>query len=160
MIEDRHLTENFTLDEMTRTGRSELQEINRDVNESQIAKLTALARLLEHVRFKLGNPLTITSAYRCPAVNKAVGSSDRSQHLLCEAADFVPGLMDLGTAFRMLWRDVLDNRTNVGQLIHETAERPGGASSWIHISLGTPYRDSERCKQILRMENGKYTRLA
>lgn len=160
MIEDKYLTEHFTLHEMTHTAKAEFQEKNRDINEMQIAKLTALARLLEHARFVLSTPLTITSAYRCPELNKAVGSTDRSQHLLCEAADFVPGAMDLGNAFRMLWRDILDKGTNAGQLIHETADRGGKDTSWIHISLGAPYRDAERNRQILRMENGKYTRLA
>lgn len=160
MIEDRQLTDHFTLYELTKTNLSQFQESNRDLNDFQITKLTALAKLLEHVRLILGTPLIITSGYRYPDLNKAVGSTDRSQHLLCEAADFIPGQQELGTAFRSLWRDVKDRDMNVGQLIHETASRPDGYSSWIHISLGTPWREAERCKQILRYENGIYTRLA
>lgn len=160
MIEDKNLTEHFNLFELTRTDNIGFQEKNRDINEMQITKLTALARLLEHIRFVLGEPLIIHSGYRCPDLNKAVGSTDRSQHLLCEAADFIPSKMDLGLAFREIWKDVKDKGTNVGQLIHETANRPYGVQSWIHISLGTPWRDSEKCKQILRLENGIYTRLA
>lgn len=136
------------------------QEKNRDVTEAQILKLGAVARLLEHVQFVLQTPLIVTSGYRCKVLNDAVGSTDKSQHLLCEAADFIPEKQDLGFAFRMLWRDIKDNKTNVGQLIHETASRPYGVTSWVHISLGIPYRPEEKCKQILRMEAGKYTLLA
>lgn len=164
MIEDKYLTKNFTLYELTKTNYSEFQERNREVSEHQINKLTELSRLLEHVVFVLGGPIKITSGYRCESLNKTVGSTVRSQHLLCEAADFVPEKMDIGEAFRLLWRDIKDKGTNVGQLIFETAHRPYGYTSWIHISLGTPHRVEERCKQIVRMEEVKgapvYTRLA
>ena len=164
MIEDKNLTDNFTLYELTKTSYKEFQERNRELSEHQIDKLTQLARLLEHVRYVLGNPLIISSGYRCEPLNKAVGSKPSSQHLLCEAADIVPGKMDVGEAFRILWRDIKDKGTNVGQLIFETANRPYGVTSWIHISLGTPYRDASRCKEILRMTelNGEqvYERLA
>lgn len=157
---DIQLTDNYSLWELTKTSHKDLQDKNRDLNEMQITKLTALARLLEHVRFVLEIPLTVTSGYRYPELNKRVGSTDKSQHLLCEAADFIPGQQDIGMAFRTLWKDIKDKGTNVGQLIFETAPRPYGVASWIHISLGNPYRDQEKCGQILRMTDGKYTRLA
>lgn len=160
MQADRQLTDHFSLYDLTKTSWAQFQEKNRDVSDEQIIKLTTLAKLLEHVTFVLSTPLTINSGYRCPELNRAIGSTDRSQHMLCEAADFTPGTQDLGFAFRMLWKDVKDAGANVGQLIHETAVRPYGTTSWIHISLGTPYRDEARCQQILRLEHGTYTRLA
>lgn len=158
-MENRNLTDHFTLFELTKTNHADFQEKNRDLNPLQIVKLENVARLLEHVRVVLGVPLLIHSGYRCPELNKAVKSTDKSQHLLCEAADFTPSNLDLGDAFRVLWRDIKDNGANVGQLIHETDMRPYGVTSWIHISLGMPYRDEAKCKQILRMEHGVYTRL-
>lgn len=160
MIEDKQLTDHFSLYELTRTDRQQFQDQNRDINELQITKLTQLAKLLEHVRYILGVPLQINSGYRCKPLNDAVGSTDKSQHLLCEAADFVPIGQDIGEAFRVLWKDVKDNGSNVGQLIHETAERSYGTTSWIHISLGVPYRESDICGEILRMQDGNYERLA
>lgn len=160
MIEDRLLTPHFTLYNMTRTDHTDLLEKNRDVSDSQIEKLTIVARLLEHVVFVLGAPIQITSGYRCHELNQAVGSTDTSQHRWCEAADFVTPSFDLGKAFRILWKDVKEHGTNVGQLIHETAQRDGKDYSWIHISVGTPWREEKNCGQILRMEHGKYTRLA
>jgi len=159
MIEDRPLTDHFTLYELTKTNRVQFQEKNRVLNEDQILKLTEVAKLLEHVRFLLGVRLIVPSAYRCPDLNKALGSSERSQHPKCEAADFIPEKQDIGEQFRKIWKDIKNNGTNVGQLIHETAERDYGVASWIHISLGSPYREESRSKQILRMENGVYTRL-
>lgn len=160
MCGDQKLSDHFSLFDLTQTSHSQYQEKNRDVTPEQIQKLTELANLLEHVMFVLDTPLNIHSGYRCPDLNTAIGSTPRSQHMLCEAADFTPGQQDLGFAFRTLWKDVKENGANVGQLIYETDNRPYGATSWIHISLGMPYRTEEKCKQILRYENKKYTLLA
>ncbi len=48
-----------------------------------------MVRKLQLFRDRLGKPITITSGYRCPAHNKAVGGAKESQHLLGKAADIV-----------------------------------------------------------------------
>jgi zinc D-Ala-D-Ala carboxypeptidase len=154
---DQKLTDNFSLFEMTKTSMVNFQEMNRDLDEVQISKLTEVARLGEWVRNFLTVPLIIHSGYRCKPLNDAVGSSDRSQHLLCEAMDFVSMGQDIGNAFRMLWGQVFAGNLKVGQLIFETAQRKYGVEQWIHISLGIPYRDSSKCNQVLRMIDGTYT---
>ncbi len=48
---------------------------------------------LQHMRDTAGKPIIVTSGYRCPDHNAAVGGAPRSQHLLGNAADIViPGL--------------------------------------------------------------------
>jgi uncharacterized protein YcbK (DUF882 family) len=42
---------------------------------------------LQQLRDRLGVPLVINSAYRCPERNKQVGGADNSQHLYGKAAD-------------------------------------------------------------------------
>ena len=157
---DQRLTDHFSLYELTKTSVTKFQEQNRRLTLDQISKLTVLARLLEHIRYIVDSPLMITSGYRCPELNTAIGSTSRSQHLLCEAADFVVPGQDLTKVFKLIWSDIKDKRSNVGQLIFETADRPYGVISWIHVSLGTPYRPSEKCAQILRMNDGKYSVVA
>lgn len=46
-----------------------------------------LVRVLQKIRDHFGKPVTITSAYRTPARNKAVGGTASSQHLYGLAAD-------------------------------------------------------------------------
>jgi len=48
---------------------------------------TELLAVLELVRQVTGKPVTITSGYRSPAHNKAVGGAPRSKHILGIAAD-------------------------------------------------------------------------
>lgn len=157
MIEDRKLTENFSLYELTTTNFKSYQDDNRILSDPQIEKLTEVAKLLEQVRLFLGVPLKIHSGYRCLYLNRALHSKDSSQHLLCEAVDWTPIGLELGNCFRLIWKEVLDGRMKVGQLIYETDARSYGAQSWIHLSLGEPYRPAERCNQILRMEDGAYS---
>jgi uncharacterized protein YcbK (DUF882 family) len=46
-----------------------------------------LVNILQKVRTHFGKPVTITSAYRTPTRNKAVGGTTYSQHLYGRAAD-------------------------------------------------------------------------
>lgn len=156
MIPNQQLTPHFSLYELTTTGHADLQEKNRMVDEDQIGKLKQVAELGELARGIIGCPLKATSGYRCQELNKREGSSSRSQHLLCEAMDFVPVLVDIGIAFRQVWKAVRNGDIKVGQLILETAPRSYGVTSWIHISLGSPWRNEARCNQILRMEDNQY----
>jgi zinc D-Ala-D-Ala carboxypeptidase len=57
------------------------------------ANLEKLADVMEKIRSLLGDhPITISSGYRSPAVNAAVGGSSTSAHMTGLAADFlVPG---------------------------------------------------------------------
>ena len=155
-MEDQPLTDHFTLYQLTLTSHKQFQDENRDLTQEQLVKLQNVARLLEHVMFILDAPLTVTSAYRCKPLNDFIGSTDRSQHLLCEAVDFIPKEIDLGKSFRLLWQDIKVNGANTGQLIHENDD----GKEWLHISLGEPYRPKEKCKQVLKYENKKYVRLA
>jgi len=47
----------------------------------------ALITKLEQLRVLIGQPLIITSGYRCPTHNRAVGGAAKSQHVLGTAAD-------------------------------------------------------------------------
>jgi len=48
-----------------------------------------LVKLLEKIRKKIGKPIVISSGYRCPFHNEAVGGKPHSYHLLGMAADIV-----------------------------------------------------------------------
>jgi len=48
-----------------------------------------LITVLDQVREYVGNPMTITSGYRCKKHNDSLGSTDKSQHRKGTAADVV-----------------------------------------------------------------------
>jgi len=85
------LSENFTYEELTHTDH---REFDNTPNDAEMANLVRLAAFLEQVKEVLGDaPIMINSAFRSAEVNKAVGSTDKSQHRHGCAADLrVPGM--------------------------------------------------------------------
>lgn len=86
-----NLSENFTYEELTHTDH---REFDNTPNDAEMANLVRLAAFLEQVKEVLGGkPIMINSAFRSAEVNKAVGSTDKSQHRHGCAADIrVPGM--------------------------------------------------------------------
>ena len=128
-----NLTPNFTLDELTFTDH---REFDNTPNDSEKNNLKRLAELLEQVRWTLGKPIIINSAFRSKAVNDAVGSKDTSQHRVGCAADIrVPGM----TPDEVV-KAVIAANLPFDQLIREF-------DRWTHISVpnqpsGIPRRQS------------------
>jgi hypothetical protein len=148
---DEKLSPHFTWGEMTRTGQSALQEVNRQEAEKVKAAITAVCQtLLEPIRAKFG-PLRINSCFRGPAVNSAVGGSKTSQHMVGEAVDFVP-LNDKIALMTVVDWVRKESGLKWGQLINE---HPGN-SKWIHISLGEPFRKANNM-QVLDFDGKAYT---
>ena len=143
-----NLSPHFTFDELTRTGKTDLQAKNREEAKAYIKSLTALAEMLEVIRAKFG-PVRVTSAFRGPSVNTRAGGSKSSQHLVGEAADIGCGVSDEELH---KWI-VTESGIKFGQCI---LEKPPG-KSWIHISLGAPWRDPKRCGESLHFDGKSYT---
>ena len=89
-----HLTEHFTLEELTHSEAALRNGWDNTPNGDEVANLTRLAQLLEQVKKAVdGKPVMINSGFRSKQVNDAVGSKDSSQHRLGCAADIrVPGM--------------------------------------------------------------------
>jgi hypothetical protein len=81
------LTPNFTLEEMTLSQEAIRKGISNVPNPRSLQNLKALCHVLEMVRSFVGSPITISSGYRSPAVNAAVGGVVGSAHTKGLAAD-------------------------------------------------------------------------
>ncbi|BDW99173.1 hypothetical protein MACH15_09260 [Maricaulis maris] len=83
------LTRNFKLAEFIRSDKADEMGDPNTPDEEHLRALHGLACGMEQVRRILGDrPISITSGYRNPAVNKAVGGVSNSAHALGYAADF------------------------------------------------------------------------
>lgn len=84
------LSPHFTLQELTESSTAKLMEIENYPDRDALENLHRLTKeLLEPVRIAWSMPIAVTSGYRCPELNRAVGGSKTSQHLLGQAADIV-----------------------------------------------------------------------
>jgi hypothetical protein len=83
-----NLSPHFTLDEMIFSQTASRLDIDNTPNREALNNLHDLAAILEEVRVVVGVPLIISSGYRCPRLNVAVGGSANSAHIKGMAADF------------------------------------------------------------------------
>jgi len=120
-----NLSENFTLDELTRSETALRKGLDNTPDAETVANLTELALALEKVRDLLGHPIHINSGYRSAKVNAAVGSKETSAHRHGWAADFV--CPAFGTP-QEICHAILDSTIDFDQLIWEFG-------SWVHISI-------------------------
>lgn len=126
------LSRNFTLDELTATQTG----LPNVPTAQQIENLRALCdNILQPLRDHLGRPLVVTSGFRTPAVNRAVGGSATSDHCTGRAAD----VRTAGMNSYKLARLVID----LGLPFDQVIQSPGSAR--IHVS----YRAKPR-RQVLR----------
>lgn len=84
-----NLSPHFTLEELTFSQTAARLGLNNDPPPRIVENLTFLASRLEEVRALLKAPMVVSSGYRSPAVNDAVGGAATSQHRFGCAVDFV-----------------------------------------------------------------------
>lgn len=124
------LSPNFHLDEFTTSQTAQRQGIDNTPPADVLEKLKHTASQMELVRAFLGKPVLISSGYRSPALNKAVGGSNTSQHTKGEAVDFTsPGF---GSP-RQIMDAIVKSGINYDQIALEY-------NRWIHISFSTKNR--------------------
>ena len=87
------LSSHFKLREFTESATARKHGIANEPPPEAVDNLCALCiHTLEPLRKALGRPIIITSGYRCKALNAILThSSDRSQHMAGQAADFYVG---------------------------------------------------------------------
>lgn len=120
------LSTHFTLAEFEASQTAARLGLDNRVPPELMGDLIYTARALEVVRTALGkHPVIVTSGYRSPEVNAAVGGSPTSQHMKGQAADIiVPGC---GRPIEVC-RRILEAGIVFDQLINEF-------SAWTHISF-------------------------
>ena len=128
-MKDIQLSEHFKLSEFVRSATATARGIDNTPTTEVIVALTALCcNVLEPLRRMVG-PIIISSGYRCPKLNAAVGGVSNSQHMTGEAADIhLPS-----TATGKKWYELIKTSLPHDQVIFE---RNSASSSvyWIHVS--------------------------
>ena len=137
-----NLTPHFTLEEMERSQTAlSLGISNYATYEARQNLLYLCQQVLEPLRQWWGGPIIVSSGYRSPELNHAVGGVSNSQHLKGEAADIVTARLQstssspLGEAGVGLLFHYIKSYLPFDQLILEHDRR---GNQWIHVSLRRP----------------------
>jgi uncharacterized protein YcbK (DUF882 family) len=134
------LTKNFKLDELCRSETGERLGLCNVPTDNDIINLKRLANeILQPLRDHLAQPIIITSAFRSPRVNRAVGGSERSQHMVGQAADIRVANMPIA--------ELIETIKNLDLPYHQLINE---FDSWVHVSIAPTGQKPK--KQILHFK--------
>ena len=141
------LSKNFSLKELTRSQTAIRHGIINLPNQEQLVCLTALTTaILQPIREVHGR-VDINSGLRVLELNRKIGSSDSSQHVLGMAADLeCPSIDNLKLA---QW---IEENLKFDQLILEFYEKGEPTSGWIHVSYNNQGENRGRVLTASRVD--------
>lgn len=120
------LSEHFSIDELTFSATAKAMGIVNCPSRSEIDNLRFLCQeVLEPARKVIGEPIHVTSGYRCLALNRAVGGVTQSYHLRGLAAD----LHINSDAHASRLADALNAQPYCDLILVEHAH----GTSWLHV---------------------------
>ena len=123
---------------MMRSQTADARGISNKCNIEQAGNIQRLiAEVLDPLREAYGKPIRVTSGFRSPELNKAVGGSRTSDHMTGCAADIV-GTPNNKEENKKLFELVQELGLSYDQLIDEKNFR------WVHVSF--------RSKETNRMQ--------
>lgn len=129
-----NLAKNFTLAELTYSAKGASLRLDNTPPASIITELQLTAGMLQKIRDYLSQlrgvdtPLFDISGFRSLPVNRAVGSSDTSDHVKGTAADFKAKGMTPYEVCQALLPKM--DEFGIGQLINEL--------TWVHVGRAMP----------------------
>ena len=123
----------FTLQELIRSEVAAKKKIDNPPSFEVVDHLRELTeKVLEPLRAAYGMYINVSSGYRCPELNKAVGGSATSVHQIGYAADLqVNGSFNRFRDFVVEW--FKKTGTRFDQILLERNKATG--AKWIHIGL-------------------------
>lgn len=124
------LSAHFTLEEAIASQTAARLGITNDPPLEAVMNMKQAALGMEQVRMLLGGlPITVSSWYRCPELNKAVGSKPTSAHVSGFAVDFI--CPRFGSVDDIV-KAIVGSNLQFDQVIKEFATNGGG---WCHIAF-------------------------
>ena len=141
------LSKNFTLSEITKSNTAKRLGIDNAPNQENLISMQILIRyLIQPLLDKLG-PIRISSGYRSPELNRAIGGSTKSQHCKGQALDlqfWKKGEM----CNKEIYDWVLKSGIEFDQMINEFD------FAWIHISLRPDGKNRKMVLEAYKDEDG------
>ena len=119
----------FSISEMTRSDTARRLGIDNTPSDDIKNSLTLfIEKVLDPIREDWGGPIIVSSGYRCPELNKAVGGVKTSGHLYGYCADLqVKGDLRKFSNFVIEW--MKEHQMKYDQIIWEKS----GNVTWLHF---------------------------
>ena len=137
------LTSHFALSELTASTTALRLGLDNTPAQELLPRLIMLAEMLERIRSAIGCPIIVTSGYRSPRVNIAVGGVTSSDHTQGHAADIIAPQFGTPEQLARLLAPLVST-LGIGQLILEGIK----GKRWVHVSTHSPERAVNRVLTI------------
>lgn len=137
------LSPHFSLAEMTASTTAARLKLDNAPPPELLPRLVLLAEMLERIRSTLNVPITVTSGYRSPPVNRAVGGVTSSDHTQGHAADFVAPRYGSASDIAETLAPLV-SVLGIGQIILEGVK----GKQWVHVSTHAPEKAINRVLTI------------
>lgn len=124
------ITPNFNLKEFWESATANKNKINNIPTLIIINRIKELTKILQDIREIIQTPITITSGYRTPLLNKMVGGSPKSSHLSGYAVDMQVKGIKPKELRDIILKYLEDKKLSFDELIVEKK----GKTSWLHFA--------------------------
>ena len=135
----KNISKYISYQEATTSQTSVRKGIKNDPGDNELLAMQLVGiRVFDVVREHFKTPLRVSSFYRSPILNKAVGGSSTSQHVKGQAID----IQGTGKVTNKMIFDYIKENLDFDQLINEFNY------SWVHVSYVSKEKNR---KQILKI---------
>jgi len=147
------LSKNLTLKEAVKSNTATRLGIDNTPSQWEINNLTAIAdHIFQPIRDHFGVPIGVSSGFRCRDLNKAIGGSKYSQHMIGEALDIdadIYGKVTNADIFNYIKKNL-----EWDQMIWEFGndEEP----NWVHVSYKEGGVNRKQIRKAMRDSKGVY----
>ena len=149
------LSKNLTLAECLRSQTAKRLGIKNEPHEEWV--IEHLQKVAEYIfqpcREHFGVPIYVSSGYRSPDLNRAIGGSKRSQHMEGRALDLDADVYG-GVTNAEIFNYIKEN-LDFDQMVWEFGEDDN--PDWVHVSYVSPETNRKRCLKAERNDSGKVT---
>ena len=147
ILDKRIVMKFFSIAEMTKSDTARRLGIDNTPSDEIKKNLTLfIEKVLDPIREDWGSPIIVSSGYRCPELNKAVGGVKTSGHLYGFCADLqVKGDLRKFSNFVIEW--MKDHHMKWDQIIWEKS----GNVTWLHFCwIGKDGKQRMKCFDIVK----------
>lgn len=147
------LSENLSLAECLKSRTATRLGINNEPHDEWIVEnLKALAEhIFQPCRDHFGCPIYVSSGYRSPELNRAIGGSKRSQHMEGRALDLDADVFGDCTNAQIF--NYIKENLEFDQMVWEFGDDDN--PNWVHVSYVHDGANRKRCLKACKDDKGK-----